>query len=76
MWIALTVIIQQPIRKAVGRPLTPRKRLLAVEHLGRFFRKHAPGLYARTNQVDLAKLGVSFDARFIAIPRNCPALRG
>lgn len=40
--------MQQPIRKAVGRPPTPRQRLRQVEEMGRFVRKFANDAIKRT----------------------------
>ena len=34
--------MQQPIRKSVGRPLTPQKRLAHLEDMIAFLKKHAP----------------------------------
>jgi hypothetical protein len=40
--------MQQPIRKAVGRPPTPRLRLWRIEQLGSFVRKFAHEALTRT----------------------------
>jgi hypothetical protein len=39
--------LQQPVRKAVGRPATERQRLVCVEELVAFVNKYAPGSLKR-----------------------------
>src|SRR5207237_299233 len=38
---------QQPIRKAVGRPLSASARLACAEEMAAFLKKYAPGALAR-----------------------------
>ena len=46
--------LQQPIRKAVGRPPTPSQRLVRVENLLAFFRPNLP--YLESGGVRIAYL--------------------
>ncbi len=39
--------LQQPVRKAVGRPVTPSQQLACVEELVAFVNKYAPGTLTR-----------------------------
>jgi hypothetical protein len=39
--------MQQPIRKAVGRPVTPSQQLACVEDLTAFIQKNVPEAFAR-----------------------------
>ena len=39
--------MQQPIRKIVGRPPTPSRRLAHLEDLAAFLKKHSHGAIAR-----------------------------
>jgi hypothetical protein len=40
-------VMQQPVRRAVGRPATESERLKAVEELAAFVKKYAPGAFER-----------------------------
>ncbi len=44
-------IMQQPIRRTVGRRRTPFERLAHVEDLNRFFKKYVPGAFAEHDSV-------------------------
>jgi hypothetical protein len=40
--------MQQPVRKVVGRPRTISQRLVNLEDLARFLKKHAHGSFVKT----------------------------